>query len=105
MDTLIGQDAFHHVGPTFINAYCFGVAIHYLGHTFINAYIGNLLQTWLIETEGNMGEMICLGQISLHSPGALSGTGGRLMFCKHLLQEILCIIESFYLKHRRCLQI
>ena len=28
------------------------------------------LQTWLIETEGNMGLMICLGQEGLHSLSA-----------------------------------
>ena len=33
----------------------FGVAFHYVGprSTFINAYIVNLLQTYIIETEGN----------------------------------------------------
>ena len=37
-----------------------GVVFHYLGPTFINAYIVKLLQTWLIETESNMGIMVLL---------------------------------------------
>ena len=47
---------FHYIGPTFImHIYCFRVSLHNLGPTFINAYIVNMLQAWLIETEGNMG--------------------------------------------------
>ena len=37
------------------NPESFGVAFHHPGPTFTNAYIVNLLQTCLIETEGNMG--------------------------------------------------
>ena len=33
----------------------FGVAFHHLSRTFINTYIANLLQTWLIEPDGNTG--------------------------------------------------
>ena len=36
------------------NPEAFGVTFHHLGPTFINVYIVNLLQTKLIETEGNM---------------------------------------------------
>ena len=34
-------------------------------------HIVKLLQTWLINTEGKLGVMICLGQGSLRSPSAL----------------------------------
>ena len=40
----------------------------------------NVLQTWLIETMGNMGLVdLPLGQGGLHSPSVSSRTGGRLM--------------------------
>ena len=47
-------------------------------NAFINAYIAKLLQTCLIETESNMGIMVCLGQ-GLLSPSALS----NLFVVKH----------------------
>ena len=34
----------------------FGGVFHHLGPTFINAYVVKLQQTWLIETESNMGD-------------------------------------------------
>ena len=39
-----------------------GLTLHYQGPTFINAvmHIVKLLQTWLIEIEGNMEVMVCL---------------------------------------------
>ena len=59
----------------------FGGAFHRLGPTFIKAYIINLLQTWLFETEGNMG------LINLPRPRR-SMLSMRLMFYKHLLFQI-----------------
>ena len=74
--------AFYQLGTLFINAdiVSFRVVFLYLGPTFINAYIVNLAKTWLIETEGNMGVMICLRQGSLQSLNALSRMGRGLMF-------------------------
>ena len=47
------------------------LAFHHQGPTFIRAHF-KLLQTWLIETEGNMGLIIYLDKRCLHSPSALS---------------------------------
>ena len=43
--------AFHHQGSTFINAYC-QAAMN------LSMHVVNPLQTWLIETEGNMGSVL-----------------------------------------------
>ena len=56
--------AFHHQGATFINAYCQAAMS-------LSMHVVKPLQTWLIETEGNMGLMICLGQGGLRSLSAL----------------------------------
>ena len=47
------------------------VWVYHNGPTFI-MHIVKLVQTWLIETEGNMGVMICLSQGGLRSLSALS---------------------------------
>ena len=52
--------AFHHQGSAFINAYCQAAMD-------LSMHVVKPLQTWLIETEGNMGLMICLGQGGLRS--------------------------------------
>ena len=44
------------------NPELWGVAFHHLGPTSINAKIVKRLQIWLIETEGKVGVMICLSQ-------------------------------------------
>ena len=44
-----------------------GLVFHHQGSTFINAYC-KVLQTWLIETEGNIVVMIYLSQGGLRSP-------------------------------------
>ena len=56
------------------------VVLHHLGPAFIHAYIVNVLQNWLIETEGNMGVMISFSQGGMHSQSVSSRTDGRLMF-------------------------
>ena len=53
--------------------------------------IVNLLQTWSIETEGNMRVMICLSQGGLLSLSVLSRTVLKLLFYKHLLFLIYLI--------------
>ena len=55
--------AFHHQGSTFINAYC-PAAMN------LSMHVVKPQQTWLVETEGNMGLMICLGKGGLHSLSA-----------------------------------
>ena len=49
------------------------IAFHHQGPTFINAIV-RLLQTWFIETEGNMGIIICLSQGGLRCMSALSSS-------------------------------
>ena len=39
----------------FCDIHLLELGFHHLGSKFINEYIVNLLQTWLIETEGNLG--------------------------------------------------
>ena len=51
-----------------------GLALHHQGLTFINAHIVKLLQTWLIEAEGNMGVMICFPNEVLHITSGWIGT-------------------------------
>ena len=65
----------------------FWVVLHHLGPTFINGYtcIVNVLQTWLIETEGNMGVMISFSQGGMHPQSVSCRRDGRLMFYKAFL--------------------
>ena len=71
----------------YIGLYFFWVAFHHLGPTFIDAYSVTLLQTWLIKTEGNMRVIwgMFLGQGRLCSLSVSSKTSENLMFYKHVL--------------------
>ena len=75
----------------------FLVVLHHLGPTFINAYIVNVLQSWLIETEGNMGITISFSQRGMHAQSVSSRTDGRLTFYKEFLYYVGFF--RYYVKH------